>query len=117
MRALRRRLERVFWSLHSATWDDLETLPKFRDSMRERIMWLADLSRRSGERVLDLGCGTGIYCDAFSQAGFDVIGVDYAHAMLQRGVERAQRALRARSVEFVNADANRMLPFLDASFD
>lgn len=34
------------------------------------------------QRILDLGCGTGLICDAYSALGHDVTGVDPAPAML-----------------------------------
>lgn len=34
------------------------------------------------KRVLDLGCGTGLLCDAYASLGHDVTGVDPAKAML-----------------------------------
>lgn len=44
----------------------------------------------SGETVLDVGCGTGTDAFALGEAGFRVIGIDYAAGMLARA--RASRA-------------------------
>jgi SAM-dependent methyltransferase len=35
------------------------------------------------QRILDLGCGTGLICDAYAALGHDVTGVDPAPAMLE----------------------------------
>ncbi len=43
------------------------------------------LSLASGKdmRILDLGCGTGLLCNAYAQTGHHVVGVDPSSAMLQ----------------------------------
>ncbi|HMP50743.1 MAG TPA: class I SAM-dependent methyltransferase [Candidatus Melainabacteria bacterium] len=43
------------------------------------------LSLASGKdmRILDLGCGTGLLCNAYARSGHKVVGVDPSSAMLQ----------------------------------
>ncbi|WP_247879205.1 bifunctional 2-polyprenyl-6-hydroxyphenol methylase/3-demethylubiquinol 3-O-methyltransferase UbiG [Brucella sp. 6810] len=41
-----------------------------------------DLANGGPKRVLDLGCGTGLLCDAYASRGHNVTGVDPAKAML-----------------------------------
>jgi 2-polyprenyl-6-hydroxyphenyl methylase/3-demethylubiquinone-9 3-methyltransferase len=64
----------------------------------------------AGARVLDVGCGSGWFSAALSEAGFSVTGVDVAAEALRRA-----RA-RARGVEFVHAREGDALPFEAASF-
>jgi glycine/sarcosine N-methyltransferase len=40
------------------------------------------LAGKAGDRVIDLGCGTGEHSRALASHGFDVIGVDASRAML-----------------------------------
>lgn len=47
----------------------------------DRDFYLA-LAAGGQKRILDLGCGTGLLCDAYAVAGHDVTGVDPADAML-----------------------------------
>jgi demethylmenaquinone methyltransferase/2-methoxy-6-polyprenyl-1,4-benzoquinol methylase len=65
---------------------------------------------RSGDRVVDLCCGTGDLAIACAKAGGTVTGVDFSGEML----ERARR--KAPDLEWVQADAL-ALPFEDATFD
>jgi ubiquinone/menaquinone biosynthesis C-methylase UbiE len=69
---------------------------------------------RSGERVLDVACGSGNTALAASRRFGDVVGVDYVPGLLAHGRERA--AAEGLEVEFVEGDAQE-LPFEDASFD
>jgi cyclopropane fatty-acyl-phospholipid synthase-like methyltransferase len=51
--------------------------------------WSADrdfylsLAGKPPQRLLDLGCGTGLICDAYAAIGHEVTGVDPATAMLE----------------------------------
>jgi demethylmenaquinone methyltransferase / 2-methoxy-6-polyprenyl-1,4-benzoquinol methylase len=64
----------------------------------------------SGDRVLDVCCGTGDLAIAAKRAGGRVTGVDFSERMLERA--------RAKSgeIEWVQGDAL-ALPFADDSFD
>jgi len=61
-----------------------------------------------GSRVLDAGCGTGIYTEWLLEQGADVVGVDVSEAMLDRARER----VGARAA-FHRADLAAPLDFLD----
>lgn len=60
-------------------------------------------------RVLDLGCGTGLYTQRLMKLGFDVISLDYSMEMLRVAGKKMHG-------EFIRGDALR-LPFRDSSFD
>ncbi|WP_282785150.1 MULTISPECIES: demethylmenaquinone methyltransferase [unclassified Nocardia] len=66
------------------------------------------LALRPGERVLDLGAGTGVSTVELAKSGAWVVAADFSQGMLAAG--------RHRQVPMVAADAMR-LPFADASFD
>lgn len=63
-----------------------------------------------GERVLDAGCGTGIYSALLSERGLEVTGLDPDPHML------AAARLKAPVARLVEGDVTR-LPFADAEFD
>jgi SAM-dependent methyltransferase len=60
------------------------------------------LAAQPGERVLDLGCGTGHQAAALAEAGAQVVGVDRDEQMLE--VARAAHP----EVRFVQGDAQRL---------
>ena len=87
----------------------------FEGRFREKQLRLAKL--QPGERVLDVGCGTGTLAIAakkhVGQAG-TVTGVDPAAEMIERAMQKARRA--GVDVDFRTAAAEQ-LPFADGSFD
>lgn len=54
-------------------------------------------------RILDLGCGTGRHAVEFAARGFDVTGVDFSEAMLNRARQRPYSGRGA--LDFVQGDA------------
>ena len=79
---------------------------------------LLDRARpRSGERVLDVACGTGIVARIVAQQlnrEVHVTGIDYSSAMLD--VARVAAAGEHVEIEWVEGNAEQ-LPFPNASFD
>ncbi len=64
-----------------------------------------------GSRLLEVGCGTGHWCEYFSDKGFDVTGIDISAKMIE--IARRKHIPNSR---FEIADG-RNLPFKDESFD
>lgn len=69
------------------------------------------LAETPPQRILDLGCGTGLLCDAYAARGHEVTGVDPSPAML----EAARRKPRGSKVEWVQSFAQTYRS--DARFD
>jgi SAM-dependent methyltransferase len=69
---------------------------------------------RAGQRVLDVGCGTGVVAVTAAQRGAHVTGLDLTPQLLDRARENGRIA--GVTVEWHEGDAE-SLPFVDASFD
>ena len=69
---------------------------------------------RPGERVLDVGCGSGNAALAAARRYADVVGLDYVPSLIARARLRAEA--EGTQVEFQVGDAQ-ALPFPDNAFD
>lgn len=73
-----------------------------------------DLIRRyvrfDGVRILDVGCGIGVYVDKFRSLGAHAFGVDL-------DVEKLTQAHRAKRLQLLAAALSEALPFPDNYFD
>lgn len=80
---------------------------------------LAMLALAAGDRVLDVGCGTGVLLPALAMGVFpggQVVGIDHNTGFLEEARRRLDAAGLGAQVFLEAADATR-LPFPDASFD
>lgn len=62
----------------------LESAPALLEMLRENGI--------IGGRVVDLGCGSGLWAAELCRAGYDVVGIDYSTAMIARARSRAPGA-------------------------
>lgn len=79
---------------------------------RDAAPGLLRILRRGGVkdgRVVDLGCGSGIWAERLTRAGYDVLGIDLSTAMLALAREKAPRAAFRRQSLW-----NAKLPACDA---
>ena len=67
---------------------------------------------RPGQKVLEIGCGTGHFSAYFKELGAEVAGLDTSPEMLRRAKDRHS----GLEIDFSRGDAYR-LPFADNSFD
>jgi SAM-dependent methyltransferase len=86
---------------------------KAHNAFYERPATLSLLPPVQGKRVLDAGCGPGVYAEWLLSHGAEVVGIDVSPRM----VELAERRLGGKA-SFLRADLGRPLDFLPpASFD
>jgi SAM-dependent methyltransferase len=69
---------------------------------------------QSGQRVLDVACGTGVVAITAARAGARATGLDLTPALLSRARENA--ALAEVDIDWHEGDVEQ-LPFADATFD
>ena len=69
------------------------------------VEFYVELAQASGGPVLEIGCGTGRVSLPIAAAGIDVVGVDFATAMLEKAREQATKTKgHGGAVEFVQGD-------------
>jgi len=93
--------------LDRSTWDAAAYDESFRFVSDLGLDLVRLLDPQPGERVLDLGCGTGRLAAAIAAAGAEVVAIDSDAAMIERA--RAQfPTLQFPSLRFQQADGERL---------
>jgi len=103
------------WDTDAARrYDAWFTTPRGAFALRREVRLLEHMASgwpRRGQRLLEIGCGTGIFLEVLHHAGFDVAGLDKSPAMLE-----AARA-RMGSLAGLHLGDAEHLPFDDNEFD
>jgi ubiquinone/menaquinone biosynthesis C-methylase UbiE len=100
-------------------WEDAGVVRGFSTAAANDVLLAfvrAELARRPGLRVLDVGCGAARNAAPMAVEGATVIGTDVAWPMLEAARQRAKAAGLTRRVALVRAPMD-YLPFADASVD
>jgi 2-polyprenyl-6-hydroxyphenyl methylase/3-demethylubiquinone-9 3-methyltransferase len=71
-----------FDSLSSRFWDPHGEFRPLHILNPVRAQFVADRTKLAGARVLDVGCGGGLLCEALARAGATVTGIDLAPGMI-----------------------------------
>jgi ubiquinone/menaquinone biosynthesis C-methylase UbiE len=86
--------------------------PLLRD-LRKFVISFGEIKK--GEKVLDVGCGTGDQALHFAKSGAIVAGIDISSEMIKTALEKKKKE-KFEDILFQAADATD-LPFLDPVFD
>jgi len=80
-----------------------------------RSAYVAGRCRLKGARLLDIGCGGGLLCEALQDLGATVTGIDLAPAMLDTA--RLHAAERGVAIDYRSVSADSLAKAEPASFD
>jgi 2-polyprenyl-6-hydroxyphenyl methylase/3-demethylubiquinone-9 3-methyltransferase len=72
-----------FDSLSSRFWDAQGEFRPLHILNPVRAQFVAERAKLAGMRVLDVGCGGGLLCEALARAGAKVTGIDLAPGMIE----------------------------------
>ena len=103
-----KQIEIAFFDRHAAADAYDVFTPSSNERLIDAFMRLCDLP--PGSRVVDLGCGSGVFTDALRRRGYRCTGVDLSPKLI--AIARA----RYCDSEFIEGDVEQ-LPFDGASFD
>lgn len=107
---------KAYWSARAVTFDQSPGHEIF--SEEERKAWheliARHLGKGDGRKALDLASGTGVISHLMDDLGYQVTGIDWSEAMLERA--RAKAAKRGRPIRFHLGDAETTLE-PDDSYD
>jgi ubiquinone/menaquinone biosynthesis C-methylase UbiE len=102
------------WDTYYERDDLFSVIHQHRRSMA--LAWVDELKLPDGARVLEVGCGTGLFAIDLAQRGFRVTAVDSAARMLARARANIAAAKVVDRIALVRADSER-LPLSRESFD
>ena len=74
------------WNKAASKYTEGQECSEFVESNKRIVK--ARFEHFSGEKVLDLGCGYGVYTDYFRSIGADVIGIDGSERMIEIARDR-----------------------------
>jgi SAM-dependent methyltransferase len=82
---------------------DTDAASRRPEAIERMVEWLVGrLELRAGDRVLDLGCGPGLYCEALAAHGLAVTGVDSSAGSIEHARRVAART--GSGVRYFEAD-------------
>jgi SAM-dependent methyltransferase len=96
------RVQGELWGTRATAWAEHETqyLPVYNDAIRR-------LGIRAGTAVLDVGCGSGVFLRAASDAGSRVSGLDASERLLEIARARVPEAnIRLGDLQFLPYEAD-----------
>lgn len=105
--------QRDYWNGVASYYDSkygYETTKGCEKLCRKAQSIMGILGLRSGDKVLELGCGTGTYTNYLHRAGINVSGVDVSDEMLS--VAKSKNP----AIEYYKSDVHKM-PFKDNEYD
>jgi len=103
-----KQTEIAFFDSHGAVNAYDVFTPDTNERLIDMIVRLSGLP--SGARVVDLGCGSGVFTNLLQRRGYRCSGVDLSPKMI------AIAQTKFSGIDFIEGDIER-LPFADASFD
>jgi ubiquinone/menaquinone biosynthesis C-methylase UbiE len=72
------------------------------------------LDPKKGEKVLDVGCGQGIFCRALAEQGIQAFGIDASKNLIDAAKKRSGEKY---NIHYRVADAAKLNDFQDGTFD
>lgn len=57
----------------------------------DSVNWITELCGGTNKKLLDLGCGPGIYAELLTEKGFEVTGIDFSRRSIDYAMENSQK--------------------------
>ena len=104
-----------FDALAARWWDPEGDSRPLHDINGPRVAYIEARAELAGRRVLDVGCGGGLLCEALRERGADVTGIDVADKPL--GVARLHAAESGLDIEYRKITAEDLAAEQAEAFD
>jgi ubiquinone/menaquinone biosynthesis C-methylase UbiE len=87
----------------------------FLHARRKRV--LSTLKNLKGKKVLDVGCGSGVFVVEFVKRGASVIGIDYSKKMIELAENETEKYKLPKNKFKLHVGSAANLPFKNSYFD
>lgn len=78
---------------------DIDSASRKHEFISESVKWISSLCGTKGTtKLLDLGCGPGIYAEKFYDMGFEVTGIDFSNNSIEFAKKSA--VLKQKMIEY-----------------
>jgi 2-polyprenyl-6-hydroxyphenyl methylase/3-demethylubiquinone-9 3-methyltransferase len=105
-----------FSALAHRWWDPESEFKPLHDINPLRVAWVDDIAGGlAGKRVVDVGCGGGIFAEALARLGANVTGIDLSQKGI--GVARLHQYESGTQVDYRLASAEALALEMPAAFD
>ena len=75
--------------LHVHLNPELDLASRKKTTILNTVKWILEKAGRDNMKILDLGCGPGLYCREFHKAGHHVTGVDFSRISIEYAKQNA----------------------------
>ncbi len=96
-------------------WDEHGPFRPLHQLNPQRVRFITEHSTCAGARLLDVGCGGGLVCEALARAGAAVTGIDLAEGMIE--VARMHAAAHGLDIDYRVTSAEALLASSPGAYD
>ncbi len=92
---------------------EIDAASRKESAIRKTVEWIASHLHGGRKRILDLGCGPGLYCEMLAKAGHMVTGVDFS----QRSIAHARQEAARKDLDIEYLHENYLHLAFEGRFD
>ncbi|MDW5561943.1 MAG: class I SAM-dependent methyltransferase [Methanomassiliicoccus sp.] len=92
---------------------DIDVASRKKTTIEGTVRWIEARLDWKNKRILDLGCGPGLYCELLAAAGHQVTGMDYS----KRSIEHARQEAARKGLDIKYVHQNYLDLDLEEVFD
>ncbi len=81
---------------------DIDTASRSQDKINSITKWILEQIDKPKRKILDLGCGPGLYAELLAQNGHSVTGIDFSANTIQYAAKNAKEL--QLEIEYLNTD-------------